>query len=138
ISFNKLLLSNPFVTPSFMVKRDLNIRFDRNSRYAEVFLFLLTLASEGHIVAYLGCPLVRVYKEYGASGTSQNLVKMRIGDLYNYLTLWRRGKIGLLKLILMVSYSSFKFLIQKLIGPHRHEALTSWLNKSQLRGISSR
>jgi hypothetical protein len=67
-----------------MVKRDIIIRFDSSRRYAEDYLFLLTLASSGFNISYILSPLVFVYKEYGESGISKNLLRMRIGDIINY------------------------------------------------------
>jgi hypothetical protein len=60
----ELLISNPFVTPSFMLKRNLQYRFDPSSRYAR-FLSTLQLGLGGYTIAMLDVELVYVFKQFG-------------------------------------------------------------------------
>lgn len=133
ISFKKLLISNPFVTPSFMVRRNISIRFEPNARYAEDYFFLLRIGADGHEITFLNCPLVWVFKEFGVSGISRNLLKMRLGDLNNYLKLWRLKKINFLTMNFLILFSTLKYLVLISIGPKKHEAINRWLNNSQHR-----
>lgn len=133
ICFNKLLISNPFVTPSFMVRRNIPIRFEPNARYAEDYFFLLRIGADGHEIAFLNCPLVWVFKQFGVSGISQNLLRMRLGDLSNYIKLWRLKKINFSKMSILILFSTLKYLVLITIGPQKHEALNRWLNNSHHR-----
>ncbi len=130
LSKRRMAISNPFVTPSFMVKRDLQLRFDPSSRYAEDFLFLLQLSFDGYRIAILDIPLVYIFKQFGVSGLSGNLFKMRYGDLKNYWKLWRLGKIGFLSMGVLIMYSSFKFILLLLFGPNRYGNFIGWLNNN--------
>lgn len=126
----KLLVSNPFVTPSFMVKRNLQCRFDPSSRYAEDFLFLLQIGLSGHIIAILEVELVYVFKEFGVSGVSGNIFKMRCGDIKNYWLLRKYKKINFVTMSILIIYSLIKYFALLLMGPKLHEKLNILLNNS--------
>jgi glycosyltransferase involved in cell wall biosynthesis len=126
----KLLVSNPFVTPSFMVNRNLQYRFDPSSRYAEDFLFLLQIGLSGHTIAMLEVELVYVFKEFGVSGVSGNMFKMRCGDIKNYWLLQKYKKINFVTMSLLILYSLTKYLGLLLMGPKLYEKLNILLNKS--------
>lgn len=130
IPFKKLLASNPFVTPSFMIQRNIKLRFDPKSRYAEDYYFLLRIGADGHQIVILTCPLVWVFKEFGISGASKYLLKMRLGDLNNYYQLWYLKKINFLTMIICILFSSLKFSSLIILGPKRHESFNRWLNNS--------
>jgi glycosyltransferase involved in cell wall biosynthesis len=133
LSRRRLLISNPFVTPSFMLKRDLQYRFDPSSRYAEDFFLLLQLGLGGYTIAMLDVELVYVFKQFGVSGISGNIFKMRSGDLKNYWRLWQLGQLNFAAMSVLMMYSSVKLFMLLLLGPKRYENLNRWLNKSQRR-----
>jgi glycosyltransferase involved in cell wall biosynthesis len=123
ITRNRLLHSNPFVTPSVMLKRNLAYRFDPRRRYCEDHYLWLELACDGLPLAFIDTTLVNVYKRIGASGASRHLLKMRLGDISNYWTLWRMGKLGFLRMCTSIIYSMLKFILMLIVGPHAHFAI---------------
>jgi len=62
---------HPFVTPSFMLKRSLEYRFDPSRRYTEDFLLLMQLGLDGYRIAILEVALAYVFKKLGRSGASR-------------------------------------------------------------------
>lgn len=130
IKRSKLLLSNPFVTPSFMLRRNVKIRFDPSSRYAEDYLFLMQLVFSGNIIVTLDVSLVCVYKEFGVTGASANKFKMRCGDIKNYWLLQKLGYINFITMSFLIIYSLIKYLTLLTIGPKFYEMLNAYLNKS--------
>lgn len=129
ISPKALLFSNPFVTPSFMVKRSLGHRFDPSRRHAEDFFLLQQLAMDGHSIVKLNAPLVCVFKRLGVSGVSSNLWRMRRGDISNYWSLWRTGKIGLATVGFLTAFSLLKFAVLLILGGKRHHFFTKLLER---------
>jgi len=130
LSRRKLLISNPFVTPSFMLKRSMQYRFDPSSRYAEDFLFLLQIGLSGNIIAMLDVELVYIFKEFGVSGLSGNKFKMRCGDIKNYWLLQKYDKINFATMSVLILYSLLKYFGLLLMGSKLHEKLNMLLNKS--------
>ena len=130
ITRRRLLVSNPFVTPSFMLKRDLQYRFDPSMRYSEDFFFLLQLGLSGNTIAILDVELVYVFKEFGVSGVSGNKFRMRCGDIRNYWLLRKYGQINVLTMSALILYSFLKYVVLLLLGPKVHEILNILLNRS--------
>lgn len=130
ISPRRLLISNPFVTPSFMLKRDVPFRFDPTVRYAEDFFLLMRLGTSGQIIAMLDVELVQVFKEFGKSGVSANQFRMRLGDLNNYYLLRKHGQINFITMSMLMGYSALKYVGLTVMGPAMHERLNMLLNRS--------
>ncbi len=116
-----------------MLKRDLQYRFDPSSRYAEDFFLLLQLCLGGYPIAMLDVELVYVFKQFGVSGISGNIFKMRCGDLKNYRRLWQLGQLNFVTMSVLMLYSSVKFIMFLSLGPKLYENLNRWLNKSHRR-----
>lgn len=114
-----VLRSNPFVTPSMMLKRDLPCRFDPSVRYCEDYLLLLQLCLQGQIIAKLEIPLVTVsWRDKDTPSLSTNLWQMRLAEMGNY---WRLRQMGLLNVVEAVGltlFSALKFIVRLLVG-HR-------------------
>lgn len=113
----RLLLANPFVTPSIMVKNALGKRFCEGTRYAEDFRFIMEVALDGGKIAILDYVLVNIHKKFCKTGLSSNKLMMRYGDIDNYYYLYRKGHIGLCLMIALIMYSSMKFVVLLLLGP---------------------
>lgn len=126
----RLLLSNPFVTPSVMLKRNLPYRFDPKRRYCEDYFLWLQLVCDGLTMMMLESPLVYVRKQIGASGASRHLWRMRAGDINNYWHLWRAHKLSFLAMSGLVGYSLLKFALLLIIGPQRHFAIKQRFDRS--------
>ena len=129
ISPAKLILSNPFVTPSFMIKRCLGYRFDPLRRYAEDFYLLQQAGMDGHVIAMLDVVLVYVFKTLGVSGASSNLYKMRLGDVKNYWSLWCSKRINVAVMSILIMFSVSKFILLLILGGRAHGFFNTLLSK---------
>lgn len=123
ITKDRLLLSNPFVTPSAMLKRNLSHRFDPAKRYCEDYFLWLQLALDGHPIFFLDAELAYVFKRIGKTGTSGNLLRMRYGDITNYWQLWRFKRLDFIRASALIGYSILKFIVLLLLGPKAHYAI---------------
>jgi len=111
ISRRSVLLSNPMVTPSFMVRRAVPQRFHDQSRHMEDHRFLQDLAYSGARIARLEEPLARIHKAaFGAGGLSAELWPMERADLDNYRALRRAGHVGVFPYAFLVCYSLAKYV----------------------------
>lgn len=116
VKLASLLFSNKFITPSAMVKRDLNVRFSANQRYMEDFRLWLTIAIQGKCIVMLEDELACIYKpKFGQSGLSADLVNMELGELRTYLAICLENPIILPLLIFLFPYSLAKFLRRLLL-----------------------
>ena len=111
-----VLLKNPFITPSFMVRSDLPIRFLTGRRHMEDHLFLMRVATAGLRIAKTRTPLAFIYKNiFGDAGLSADLWIMQRGELENYDILWRQGSISFAAATFLKTYSWLKFFRRYLI-----------------------
>lgn len=124
ISLLNILIKNPFITPSVVVRRSLSQRFHMKQRYSEDYRLWLEIAFSGIGIAKLSDPLAAIYKPLiSGEGLSSNIWMMEYGELKAYLSVsLSRMKLYPLTLIL-VPYSLLKFirriiirLYQKLIA----------------------
>lgn len=120
IQWPHILLRNPFVTPSVMVRRDIPIRFHPGKRHMEDHLLWMEIVLNGHVCRKLASRLATVCKpQFGASGLSSHLWAMEKGDLDNYWQLHRKGYIGGTSAFLLALYSLAKFVRRVLIVTFR-------------------
>jgi len=120
-----LLLSNRFITPSVMVRRDIPQRFEEGQRYMEDHMLWLSIAFAGGAMDRLELPLAAIFKEpYGEAGLSAQLLPMERGDLGNYRRLLQRGHIVRTQFIGLVVFSLAKFVRRVVI-----HILKTFLNK---------
>jgi len=116
ISLGALLLSNRFVTPSAMVRRDIPLRFRADKRRMEDHLLWIEIASEDRRVARLNEVLAFTFKApVGASGLSARAWEMRKAELANYWTLLRAGRLGLAATLALCAYSLAKHMIRSFL-----------------------
>ena len=95
VTRRSLLLSNRFVTPSVMVRRETPLRFLENRRHMEDHLLWLRMACHGFRLFRIPLPLVYTYKAaYADSGLSSQMWPMALGDLANYRQLRAEGLLG--------------------------------------------
>ena len=114
-----VLQSNPFVTPSIMLKRDLACRFDTSVRYCEDYLLLMKLCLQGYKLVKLDIPLVTVtWRSNDTSSLSQHLWHMRLDEMRNYWHLQQMGLLSVVEAFGLTVFSAFKFVVRLLIG-HR-------------------
>jgi glycosyltransferase involved in cell wall biosynthesis len=118
-----LLVSNRFVTPSAMVRREIPQRFEEGQRYMEDHMLWLSIAFAGGAVDRLVLPLAAIFKRpYGQAGLSSQLWLMERGDLGNYRRLFRRGQIARAQFIGLCALSFAKFIRRLVI----HSLITNW------------
>lgn len=128
---NQILLSNPFVPSSVLVRRTVTRRFEPSRRYTEDYLLWMQICFDGVGVALLSAPLVFVFKGSGHN-LSQNVLRMRSGDLDNYWRLWRAKKISWARMMFLIPFSLLKFLLL-LTFPGAHAAIKRQLFTQPLR-----
>ncbi len=107
----RMLLSNPFITPSVMVRRDVVERFTERQRYMEDHMLWLQFACKNAVILFLPEELAAIYKKsYGVRGLSAQFWLMERGDLGNYRRLYRQGSIQALLFAALCSYSILKYI----------------------------
>ena len=122
ISLGALLLSNRFVTPSVIVRRDIALRFQAGKRHMEDHLLWIEIAAEGRRVARLNEVLAFTFKApLGASGLSAHAWEMRKAELANYWILLRAGRLGLAATLALCAYSLAKHMIRSFLVAVRLE-----------------
>ena len=120
LSRTYVLLKNPFITPSFMVRKDIPVRFLAGRRHMEDHLFLMQVSDAGLRIAKTRAPLALIYKKiFGEAGLSADLWVMQRGELSNYRFLYRQGRIGLATFVFFHGYSWLKFCRRVLIVKSR-------------------
>jgi glycosyltransferase involved in cell wall biosynthesis len=121
IGARELLLSNRFVTPSVMLRRELRQRFRAGQRHMEDHLLWLQLALRGQRLARIELGLASLYKpQFGAAGQSAELWAMESAELGNYRLLRREGLIGGPRCAMLSLWSGAKFLRRLVITAARH------------------
>ena len=105
-----ILLSNPFSTPTVMVRNPTPYRFSEEMRFAEDYRLWLSMALDGLVLARLECEMAVLHKhKYGDGGLSGNMWKMEKGELQMYCTLFRERRLPLLALFFLAPFSFMKF-----------------------------
>lgn len=116
-----VLLKNPFVTPSFMVRRNLENRFLPGRRFMEDHLFLMQVTAAGLNLAKTPAPLAYIFKPiFGESGLSANLMRMQSADLENYSIMERTGYLSSYFALALKGYSWLKFCRRMALVKSRH------------------
>lgn len=111
-----LLLSNKFVTPSIMIRRDINQRFVDRQRHMEDHMLWLEVVCGGGLAVRLSAELAAIYKRpFGAAGLSAQIWSMERGDLGNYRRLYRVNCINVWQWCALSIYSLLKFVRRLLI-----------------------
>lgn len=105
-----VLLKNPFVTPSFMVRRNLENRFLSGRRFMEDHFFLMQVSAAGLKLAKARTPLAYIFKPiFGESGLSADLMRMQRSDLENYSLMQSAGHLSVGSMLVLKGYSWLKF-----------------------------
>lgn len=106
-----LLFKNAFSTPTVMLRRLIPFRFKEGKRCAEDLLLWQQIALAGLDVVRLEVPLAYVHKRlYGAGGLSGQLWAMEVGELENFLVLYRNKNINIFILSLASFFSVVKYV----------------------------
>lgn len=111
-----LMRSNPFVTPSAMLRRDIEPRFVEGQRHMEDHMLWLDIVCRGGRVVKLGNELAAIYKNpFGASGLSAQIWLMERADLGNYRRLCDEKFIKRYQFAALGLYSLLKYARRLLI-----------------------
>jgi glycosyltransferase involved in cell wall biosynthesis len=128
IKKRELLLHNPIVTSSAIIKRSLPLRFDSAKRRSEDYGLWLEAVCSGVGIALLDAQLAYSFKApFGAGGLSGALWKMEQGELGNYLALRESRHITRATWLIVSVYS---------LGRHARRSLIVWLGRLDHRGES--
>ena len=110
ITWLQMLLKNQFITPSIMLKKEINFRFSERARYMEDHFLWLEIVGAGMLTVKLDIDLAVVYKPmYGASGLSANMWMMETAELSNYRQLYNQKKLTFLTYIFLQFFSIVKY-----------------------------
>ncbi|MCX7278833.1 MAG: glycosyltransferase family 2 protein [Burkholderiales bacterium] len=122
----KVLLKNPFITPSIMVITNSTVRFPQGQRHMEDHMFLMQLALRGNSMLTIDRPLAVIYKhQYGQTGLSSNMNAMHHAELENLRLLQQTGDISCWIRYAVSYYVKLKFIRRKLLVAVRNRTKTS-------------
>ncbi|MCT7983621.1 glycosyltransferase [Laspinema sp. A4] len=119
----KLLLSNPFETSSIMLNRDIKYRFDPHKRYSEDYFLWQEICLDGSVCFLLNVQLSYIFNSFGTAGLTSRLFKMRLEDFNNYWQLWRKNRITVTTMILLIMFSVIKFTLLLILRPEIYSFL---------------
>lgn len=106
-----LLIRNRFSTPSVMIRRDINERFNGAFRYSEDYLLWLNIASRHMFVHRIELPLTILHKNtYGQGGLSGDLVPMLRGELRAIRSTEDFTSMTRPRMVLAMTWSILKFI----------------------------
>ena len=112
----RVLLKNPFITPSIMVKKDAPMRFLPGQRYMEDHLLLMQLALRGAPMQRIELPLACIYKSrYGEAGLSSHMDAMHRAERDNLNQLRRESSLSTLVYQGLHLYVRLKFMRRLLL-----------------------
>lgn len=111
-----VLISNPFVTPSVMLRSDVPHRFRQGRRHMEDHLLWMDIVSDNLQMVKLDLPLVNIHKPLvGVAGLSGQIWAMSSADWGNYGQLFSSKKLALHELILLWIWVTLKFFRRLLL-----------------------
>ncbi len=111
-----VLASNPFVTPSVMLRKEIAQRFCLGQRHMEDHLLWMNLVCDGLKIARLNLPMVTVHKPLvGVSGLSGQIGAMSKADWRNYGLLFQAQRLHWHELTLAWIWVTLKFIRRMLM-----------------------
>lgn len=112
----QVLLKNPFITPSLMLRTDAPLRFPAGQRYMEDHLLLMQLALRGVPMVRIDLPLACIHKDrYGQAGLSAHMGAMHEAELDNLQRLVRDGDLSATASWVLRWYVRLKFVRRQLL-----------------------
>jgi glycosyltransferase involved in cell wall biosynthesis len=122
----RMLRSNPFQTPSVMVRRDVPLRFPADMFAAEDYLLWCRLVLAGLPARRLETALAYLHKPaFGAGGLSGRLWTMEAGELEVYKRLQRERLIPMTLRVLLAAWSLVRYFRRLLVSAWRR-AVAQW------------
>jgi glycosyltransferase involved in cell wall biosynthesis len=117
VSKAKILRCNVFETSSVVVRKNISYRFDPKKWYCEDHLLWTEICLDDHLCYLFTMPLTYIFKSFGSDGLTKSLWQMREGYISNCWQLWKNGRIDILTLGGLTSYSLLKFLALLVLSP---------------------
>lgn len=120
ISPTSTIFKNPFNTPTVIMRNNLRFRFNEGQRFAEDINLWQNICFDNFTAVCLNLPLAYVHKPfYGSDGLSNNLLKMEVSEISNFIALRRNLKISNYIFILATTYSILKFIRRLILNYQR-------------------
>jgi glycosyltransferase involved in cell wall biosynthesis len=105
------LLRNPFITPSVMLRKSIEQRFDNTQRYSEDYRLWLEMIDSGHQCIKIDAQLACIFKpSISKAGLSSHLLAMELGELSAYWSISKNKNYKILWYFVLTMYSSTKFI----------------------------
>jgi glycosyltransferase involved in cell wall biosynthesis len=112
----ELMLSNRFVTPSVMVRREVKLRFVENQRHMEDHMLWMLILFNGGRLMKIDAQLAALYKRpFGDKGLSSHMWSMEWAELKNYGRLRNAGAVKSGEVAILSLYSVLKFVRRLLV-----------------------
>ena len=113
LNLRDFLIRNRCATPSVVLRRDIQERFNDSLRYAEDYFLWLTIVAQHGGVLFAECELVNCANPaYGGPGLSGKLIAMHKSELRAFRLLARSGVLPLRWLPAIYSWSTLKFVVR--------------------------
>jgi len=110
-SKTNILLRNIFPTPTLMIKKDINYRFDETMRYVDDHLLLMNIILDSNKAVKIQTKLAYVFKPmFGVSGLSSNIYQMEKHELLAYTKIFQANKINFFTYIFLMGFSLVKYV----------------------------
>ena len=113
LSLNDFIIKNRCSTPTVMVRKSINERYQNEKRHAEDYLLWMEISAKHGNVLFIQLPLTSCTNPiYGGAGLSGGFTAMQKGELDAFRTLRQRGQLSLGKFLMATVWSSLKFVIR--------------------------
>lgn len=112
IFIKDILLRNCMVTPSIIMKKSLDFKFDENMKYAEDHELWLRIIDKEKKALFVDLPLVKLDRAVLSSGgASSNIWRMRKGEIKMYIKYFSNKSQYLFLLPFFITFSLLKFIL---------------------------
>lgn len=112
ILLRDILISNPMVTPSIIMKKSIGLQFDETMKYAEDHDLWLRIIEKDGKALFVDLPLVKLNRiPLTAGGASSNIWLMRKGELNMYIKFFKDKPLYWFFLPFFLTFSLLKFLL---------------------------
>lgn len=109
ISPSSVKVANPWSTPTVMLRKSIERRFDEGHTACEDYLLWAEIILSGAKGVRINLPLARLYKaRFGAGGLSGNLWRMEKGELAAYRKLYQARRLNVFEWGGLSAYSLLK------------------------------
>lgn len=115
LPFIKLLPSNPIATSCIIIQNDPAFRFEPSMRYTEDYDFAMRIGYK-HKIYFINIPLTQIFRKFtSAGGISENIWKMRKGEMKAYSRLVKLNPLFVFLLPFLWVSSLGKHVYKKLV-----------------------